>query len=223
MKHCSLCNVDVDTARDFCPLCHNAMDDVSEKTTPEEFPKYKIVGPERSLKNFILKIFLVLSVVIVSACVFINIQTKTIPWSVAVAFVVVYLWVLIAHTIISKSSAFNKVFFELSAISAFLISVNLLFSSTPWFTNFVFPALAMLTTGFLSILQLAKKKKEWVFSFFCIYLLLMIVSAIFLIFKIDGYKLLNTINLIYQLIIIFAYVLFGGKRILSQASRKFHI
>ena len=36
MKHCQMCNVDVDSAYEFCPLCHNAMDDVSEKTTPEE-------------------------------------------------------------------------------------------------------------------------------------------------------------------------------------------
>ena len=56
MKHCSLFNVDVDTSREFCPLCHNAMEDVSVKKTSETFPEYKFVGPERSLKNFILKI-----------------------------------------------------------------------------------------------------------------------------------------------------------------------
>lgn len=225
MKHCSLCGVDVDTSREFCPLCHNDMEDVSEKTEPENFPVYSSEKPQtKSAKAFIIKVFLVLSVLIIASCVFINIETKTIPWSVTVSFVIVYLWVLVAHTIISKSSAFDKVFFELSSICAFLVSINLVFSSTKWFTYYVYPSLAMLATIVLTImLFIVKNKKNWIFSFFCIYLLEMVVSAIFLIFKIDDFMTLNIINLIFQGVVVFAYLLFDGKRIIAELIRKFHI
>lgn len=225
MKRCSLCNVQVDTSHEFCPLCHNAMEEISPKNTPEDFPKYKkLENPERSLKSVAIKIFLILSVAIIATCMFINVQTETLPWSVTVSLVIVYLWVLIAHTIFSHNSAFDKVFFELSAICAFLISVDLVFSSTRWFTHYVYPALSILATIILTILLVCKhNKKDWIFSFFCIYFLTLIVSVIFLIFKIDTFKILNIINIIFQLIVMFAYMLFNFKTILTELSKKLHI
>ncbi len=225
MKHCEMCNVDVDSAYEFCPLCHNAMDDVSEKTTPEEFPKYK--KPEeksRKLKNLAVKISLILSVAIIATCMFINVQTETIPWSVTVSLVIVYLWVLVAHTIMSHNSAFDKVFFELSAICAFLVSIDLVFSTTRWFTHYVYPALSIASTIVLSIMLLCRrKKKEWVFSFFCIFFLVSVVSAIFLIFEIDTFRVLNIINIIFQLVMMFAYFVLNAKTILTELAKKLHI
>ena len=142
----------------------------------------------------IVKIFLILSVAIIATCMFINVQTETLPWSVTVSLVIVYLWVLVAHTIMSHNSTFDKVFFELSAICAFLISIDLVFSSTRWFTHYVYPSLSVASTITLSIMLLCKrKKKEWAFSFFCIFFLVTVVSAIFLIF-ITSYKLLTLIR-----------------------------
>jgi hypothetical protein len=225
MKYCQICKVQADTSKEFCPLCHNAMEEIDEKHTPEIFPEYKKSSPrKKSLKALAVKICLILSVMIIATCMFINVQTETLPWSVTVALVIVYLWVLIAHTIMSHGSAFDKVFFELSAICAFLISVDLVFSSTRWFTHFVYPALSIASTLFLTIMLISRHdKKNWVFSFFCIFFLVAVVSAIFLIFKIDTFKILNIINIIFQLIVMFGYLLFHGRHILAQAARKFHI
>ena len=74
MKHCSICDVDVDSKNEFCPLCHNALDDVSEKETPEMFPEYKEKLSKKSkAKTVIIKVFLILSVFIIAASMFINI------------------------------------------------------------------------------------------------------------------------------------------------------
>lgn len=225
MKYCPICKVHADTSKDFCPLCHNAMEEKSEKTTPEIFPEYKKSSPrKKSLKALAVKICLILSVVIIATCMFINVQTETLPWSVTVALVIVYLWVLIAHTIMSHGSTFDKVFFELSAICAFLVSIDLVFSSTRWFTHFVYPSLSIFSSTLLIIILLCRHdKKNWIFSSFCIFFLVLVVSAIFLIFKIDTFKILNIINIIFQLIVMFGYLLFYGKHILTQAARKFHI
>lgn len=225
MKYCSLCNVQVDTEKEFCPLCHNAMDDLTEKTTLEMFPEYKQPSAKKkSLKKLAVKICLILSVLIIAFCVFINIQTETMPWSVIVAFIIIYFWVLIAHTILSRSSAFDKVFFELSAICAFLVSTNMVFSSTEWFVKFVYPGVSILATIVLTIMLMVRKdNKSWVFSFFCILLLMTVVSLVFLIFKIDSFKIINIINVLFQAVTMFAYLLFDSKTILAEASRKFHI
>ena len=224
MKHCSLCRVDIDSSNEFCPLCHNAVQEESKKTTPEEFPKFQKQKPISKKQKIVTKVFIILSLAVILTCASINILTKTIAWSVTVALSVVYLWVLVAHTIISRDSPFKKVFYQLVSIIAFLISTNIIFGGNSWLTNYVYPSLAMLATAVMTmIIFCSKNRKRMLFGFVTIFVMLVIASLVFLIFKIDTYQTLNIINLIVQAFIIFAYLLFGWKPIMSEASKKFHI
>lgn len=224
MKHCSLCKVDVDSSLEYCPLCHNAISEVSAKKDAEMFPKYEKQEKVSKAKKTVTKVFLLLSIAIIATCVLINIMTKTIAWSVTVALAIVYLWVLVAHTIISRDTPFKKVLFQVIAIVVFLTSTNIIFSSNDWLTHFVYPSLAMLVTAVLAMITFcSKQRKKLLFGFSCIYVLMALVSGVFLIFKIDAYQTLNIINLMVQGFTLMAYLVFGGKTIISEASRKFHI
>ena len=224
MKHCALCDVFIDSKQEFCPLCHNALSETSKKDTPETFPKYSKEVEQKKTKRMVTKVFLILSLAIIVASACINIMTKTIAWSVIVSLGIVYLWVLVAHTIISRDSPFKKVLFQVLSIIAFLTSTNLIFGGNAWLTNYVYPSFAMFVTTVLTmIIFCSKSRKKILFGFFVILVMLALVSGIFLIFKIDSYQNLNIINLLVQGFMIFAYLLFGGKIILTQAARKFHI
>lgn len=224
MKLCENCLVKVDTNLKFCPLCHSHLLEENEKKTPEKFNNKSKEISKKSPKIVVGKIFFILSVLIIAVSVFINITTHTIAWSVIVGLSILYLWVLVAHTIISRDTPFKKVLYHLIALIALLTSTNLIFGGNDWLTNFVYPGLAMLVSIVLSfILLCSKNRKNMVFSFFSIIFLMTIASAVLLIFKIDAFMLLNQINLMVQAIFIVSYLLFGYKTILSEASRKFHI
>lgn len=224
MKICELCNVKVDTNANFCPLCHNHLIEESKKETPEFFENKSKEKEKKSKKIIVGKIFLILSIIASAVSVFINITTKTVPWSVIVVLSIIYLWVMIAHTIMSRETPFKKVLYHLLSLIALLISTNVIFGGNDWLTNFVFPGLAMLVALVLTmILFCSKKRKNIVFSFFCIIVLMLLTSAVLLIFKIDTYRLLNEINLMVGAIFIVSYLIFGYKTILTEASRKFHI
>ncbi len=223
MKYCSLCKVCIDTNKNFCPLCHNALLD-DENKSPQTFPNFSKEKDIKKSKKTVTKIFLILSLAITIACICINVLTKTIAWSVTVALGLVYLWVLVAHTIISRDTPFKKVLFQLIAIIAFLVSTNIIFGGNAWLTNYVYPSIAMMVTVILSMVVFcSKKRKNLLFSFFCIFILMALASVAFLIFKIDTYKIINVINLVVQAFVLFAYLLFAHKIIISEASRKFHI
>ena len=223
MKHCKICGVDVDTFKNYCPLCYGTLEEKCKKNNAEMFDlsSKKTISKTKSL---VLKVFLLISVIVMVACFYINYQTKTQPWSVIVALAVVYLWVLVAHTIMSKSTVFKKVLFQIISVGAILFATNRFFSNTEWFTNFVFPGLSLLCAFvMLFVVFCSKHRKEYIFGFFRVDLLLIVASVLLLIFSADDFRLLNQINIIVQSIISLAYLVFAGRTIKTQASRKFHL
>ncbi len=224
MKHCSICRIEVDTNQAYCPLCYNHLTEVSPKDTPEMFNLEKPSQIKIKRRTQVAKVFLLISIAIIAACVFINIETKTIPWSVVVGLSIVYLWVLIAHTIMGRSAPFTKIMFQLISVIALLTATNKIFSSNDWLTHYVYPALAMAVSMVLCMIVLiSKNRKHLCFSFFCIMTMLLIASIIFVVFKIDTFRILNIVNILLQALVLIAFVLFAGKTLLSEAGRKFHI
>lgn len=223
MKHCKICGVEVDTFKNYCPLCYGSLEEQTEKNNAEMFD----LNSKKQLskaKSLVVKAFLLVSIIITVVCGYINYQTQTKPWSVIVALSILYLWVLVAHTIMSKSTVFKKVLFEVVSIGSILFASNRFFSNTEWFTNFVFPGLALLTAFvMLFVVFCSKNRKEYVFGFFRVDVLLILASILLLAFKTDDFKLINQINIIVQSIIALAYLIFAGKTIKTQASRKFHL
>ena len=223
MKHCKICDVDVDTFKNYCPLCYGSLEEKSEKNNAEMFD----LNSKKQLskaKSLVVKTFLLISIIVTVVCGYINYQTQTKPWSVIVALSILYLWVLVAHTIMSKSTVFRKVLYEVVSVGAILFASNRFFSNTEWFTNFVFPGLALLTAFvMLFVVFCSKNRKEYVFGFFRVDVLLILASILLLAFKTDDFKLINQINIIVQSIISLAYLIFAGKTIKTQASRKFHL
>lgn len=223
MKHCSLCRLEVDTNQEYCPLCYNHLTEISKKETPEMFNLEKPSARQKK-RSIVAKVFLLITLTLLAACVFINIETKTTPWSVVVVLSVLYLWVLVAHTIMSRSTPFKKVLFQLVSIIALLVATNKIFSNNDWLTHYVYPALAMFATCVLSmIVCCSKHRKKLYFSFFSIFALLLTASLIFVCFKIDTFRILNLINILFQAVIMIALMLFAGRSLLTEASRKFHI
>ena len=223
MKHCNLCGVDVDTSKNYCPLCYGSLEEKTAKTDLDMFnTEAKPVVSKK--KILVAKVFLMISVIILTICIYINVQTKTAPWSAIVGFSILYLWVLVAHTIMSRSTPFKKMLMQILSLGALLFATERFFGSAHWFTNFVFPGLAMLAAVVtMFVIFCSKNRKEIIFGFFRVDFLLIIASTLLLIFDVDEYKIINQINIIVQAIICLAYLVFAGKTIKTQASRKFHL
>lgn len=223
MKHCDICGVDVDTEKEICPLCYNRLEEKSPKVTAEFFQTKK-AEKKKSAKKIVAKIFFIISLFVVCTCVYINVKTQTVAWSLVVGLSVLYVWVLVAHTIMSRDTPFKKVLYQIVSIVALLLATNKVFSSNEWLTNYTFPSLAILVTIILTFyIFCSKKRKTVLYSFFSIIILLLIVSALLLGLKVDDFKFLNQINIIFQSIVVVSYLIFGWRDIKNEAIRKFHL
>lgn len=224
MKQCKKCGVNINTNENFCPICYGDLKDVSGENVAGFFAEKKgetIVSKKRKKA---IKILLFLNIFVISALIFINIKTKTEPWSLIVGLSCSYVWALVEHTILSHDTPFRKVFLQVLILSSIAFAINKIYSTTDWITNFVFPSLALAAMLFMAIYVLCdKQRKSKIFGFFMISILLMLVSMVMVVFKIDNFKTLNQINIIAQGLTCFAYILFCGRTILGEASKKFHI
>lgn len=226
MRRCDLCNVEVDTSRKYCPLCFNDLekDDNPEKHTSEFLPRTKNENFEKH-SYFLTRLFLFLSLAIIGVCIFINVLTKGVPWCLLVSLCIVYIWILIEHTILSKRGVFEKILFHVCSIVSILIASNIIAGGGEWLINFVIPSIALATTTILVLISLIGKRhrSQFLLSFFIIYILFLILSIVLLAAHFDTFKILNLINIMYNTLAILGTLLLGFRIIKNESGKKLHI
>ncbi|MBQ8451637.1 MAG: hypothetical protein IJ538_02545 [Clostridia bacterium] len=224
MKHCKLCDLEVKTTSSICPLCYSPLENVEGEETFNPWQSANDIKTEKIKFGLAFKICFFLSLIAISVSIYANVMTRTPAWSAIVGLSILYVWVLVLHTIKSRDNVFRKAFFNIGIILALLFVTNHVFGTSDWLTSYVYPSLAMLVGLALSINLIAsKRRKHYVFSFFCLLLLMLIVSAIILIFKLDPFKVLNQICLIALGLLLGSYLIFAWRTILEETSKKLHL
>ena len=220
MKRCDKCNVEINTDLNYCPLCFNEIEEGVSDT-----PKLYSVStskPKEIIKNHMTrKIFSIISLAVILTCVIINYLTKTPFWSGIVALGIVYLWILVRHTIMSSRSAFEKVFLQVFGILSILILSNYV-SGGDWFVDYVLPSLMSLIIIILNmILFLSPRRKSFEVSFVIIEFFVIVSSIIFM--CISTYNLLHLITLCVVGLSFVGLFIMDGKYLVKELTKKFHL
>lgn len=226
MKYCSRCKINVDGKQTHCPLCFRELSEItngeSERKTPIFIERTKNEN-FTSNTSFLTKFFVFTSICIVTVCALLNAMlTPEIHWAVLVFACVVYLWVLIAHTIISRRSVFEKFLFEILALLFILVASEDVSQDKFWVQSYVFPSIAMGAELVVLMITFIRKDKSWILSFASISILLLISNVLNLIY-LDKYYILSIISIIFSSLSILGYFIFGFNQIKQEFSKKFHL
>lgn len=223
MKHCNHCKVDVDTAENYCPLCYNYFEGGEDPET-EYYLKREHAPRTMKSNHFVAKLFFFISLCVSVICVAINIFAgKQSQWSPIVICSIVYLWILVAHNIMSSRSAFEKVFFQLLGLLLLLYSLERI-SKGDWLFSYVLPSIILAATSVLAMISLiSKSKANFLLSFFIFYIIFFVVSLVFLIFVKDVYRLLYLISVFYTGLIAAGTLIFGNKILRAEITKKAHL
>lgn len=224
MKWCKYCKAEVDTEKTFCPVCFNHLDVKNDESECLYTLRDK---NETTVKTsvFLIKLFIFLSLIAIVACVVVNyLSDKEIAWSLIVVFGICYLWVLIAHTILSRRSVFRKIFLQVVSIVLLLYFTEKL-SVSNWLFPYVFPSISLCVAFVLSMVSfISEKRAYFCAAFTLVFILLGIGSLIILLTGLDKtFRLLNFINILVCAIATLGYVLFGFNAIKSELSKKWHL
>lgn len=223
MKKCEKCNVSVDTNKKQCPLCFSELDGEYEQTMPL-YSDTTYTDNTHKKNRLLMKIFVFITIAAIAICTFVNVLTGlNVFWSALVDVGLLYVWILVRHTIISRRGAFEKIFFQFGAIFALVLTTNWI-SGGEWFWNIFVPSASLLTTtGLLFLLLINKKRSDFALSSFVMSILLVGLSIVLVCLPVDNFKLLNWINIIYTGLFLIAILLFGGKTLKRSLQKNLHV
>lgn len=157
MNKCNHCNVYIDESVSKCPLCQGG---VNRNTKPQNllYPDYININ-NISRRHFILKLELFIAMLIIGACLFINLLTNTKHlWFLYIIGPVLYILLLVNHTILAKAHIGTKILLQVLGISSVLLMTDLVSGYYRWSVNIVIPLLFIATILAVTLMIFIKKK-----------------------------------------------------------------
>ena len=225
MKTCRKCHVSLNTSRTTCPLCHTYLDDNGVKDFYQEYPPYKKILNKNILT---IKILLFITIIAVVASVLINVLTVNKEhasyWSVIVIGGIIFLWVLIGVTIISKRNAVFKIILQSLTVALLFYTIEINSSlESGWSLKYIMPFIisgVIMTSG---VLCLAIPKKAASYSIY-ILVLSIIGIVIFVVNLLKEFEPLwpSITCLAVSGVTILGLFFFGGKPLLEEIKKKMY-
>lgn len=223
MKKCEQCKVNVNTEHNTCPLCFGELVETEGRPSKDLF-KPKVEKVVNKHKEILVKIFLFLSIIAVVASLLVNLLTKPLPlWSLLVVLAIFYCWVLIGHTILSSRSILEKLILQIGTIIGLLFVCEWVSGESKWMVDYVIPSIAILISVILFILAQALKGHKGVMSFFIMICMFVIITGLILILNLSTFKLLNIIAIATEGVCLIGIILFSGKALKTELSKKFYV
>lgn len=224
MKRCTKCNVNIHTDRKTCPLCNEVLTKINDLNEEPVYPKYNYNDPRKSI-FYRLLVFLSWSVIIVSVLTNIaTLKNNNRPWSVYCVAGVIYLWILIRSTILSKNNIAMKLVVQNITSSLLVYLIDYLSGSVGWSLNYVIPALSVAATFSIVIILMIKYIK---YSDYILYL----VSSICLgfvplglyFFKLSTILWPSLASAAFSFVVILGMIVFADRETKSELKKRFHI
>lgn len=233
MKHCKSCHVDIETNRMTCPLCLDNLEEVvsSKPHITEYYQGYE----EKPKKLHLLrKIFLFLSLVTIGICVTVNILTYNESlWSLIVIGSILYLWVLIKGTIMSRRNIALRLWIQAIALGILLYFIQLQNNQVQWVVPYAIPFIMIATMMAITLLIFIKTMRYRDYMMYlilvatigCIPIILTwIKKTRFLFIVQDRFVTWPSICCFgYAIITILGMFIFGDRATKDEFKKRFHI
>jgi hypothetical protein len=222
MNKCDYCHVTVDDSLKRCPLCFKTL---NKKALGENslYPTYDhdIIKKKRSL---IFKLSLFASVAGIGVCTVVNLLAwPGYFWTTYVIVAIIYTWLLVKNTLMSKKHGGIKLLIQLVVVAAMLYIIDFLFGKTNWSVNIVIPFMLLSAITLILIMVLVKRM---LWSDYIGYAIVIIFSG----FAPLILYAIGVATLLWPSIMVAAYAgivflwmwLFRDKQFKSEFTRRFH-
>ena len=136
MKHCITCNVDVATPARLCPLCAGPLV-AGTHSTSAVYPPYRIKH-----YGFVKRLLILLSVIAVGVCAFINVViTQGFWWWLLALTGIVYAWAAVLHAMRRGGNGGGIILMQVVCACALVMLVDLETGWNGWSVTYMLPGI----------------------------------------------------------------------------------
>ena len=222
MKFCNKCKVNVAGSREKCPLCQSELAVLDANGKIEKFPEIK---KKRSKVDGMWRIFLMASIFAIFVCFIVNYQfPQHVFWCKFVAGGVFTSWILLFVLMKKYKNILKCLFYETIVVSTFVVVWDYFTGMHGWSLDFVLPILFILVIVTMGILaKVLKIGPEEHIVYFLSLATFGIIPGFLWMNNIVNFELPSLICIGISFTLIFTLILFEGKKMLQEFSRRLHI
>lgn len=188
--------------------------------------KYPVEAVETSDRyNFVLRLFLFISVVIASTCILINILTFSgIFWSAYVAGTILYIWITVGYPIFAKRKLGQIIVLNTIVTAIYVYSLELATKTKGWGLTYVTPFLFIASTLFITFVILLKRLKWREYAVYQTILVIMgFLPVLFCVFGLVTAIWPSVFSAFYSFITVTGMFIFGDKKYKDELIKRFHL
>ncbi|MGE4548478.1 MAG: DUF6320 domain-containing protein [Intestinibacillus sp.] len=218
MKYCPNCKVSVSGMPARCPLCQSGL---TGEGTMSSFPP----PLQQRTRQFFLRLLIFLSVAGALICVLINtLLPRTGAWSLFVVAGIACLWLSLGVAIRKRRSLLKNITWQAILLSTLAIVWDISTGWRAWSVNFVVPCIFlanMLLTPLLA--RLMRMPTSAYLVYFCLVFTFGLIPAAFLLTGLVSVWLPSFLSVACSGISLLALCVFGGRTMLDELHRRFHL
>ncbi|MGG1633274.1 DUF6320 domain-containing protein [Paenibacillus sp. FSL K6-3182] len=223
MRLCNRCNVSVDDQHDYCPLCSRPLG--NRGNSASEYPSYAKLHQETAVfTRTKLFLFLTISAIVLSITInLLTLQLNPKLWSAIVTTGLIYAWVIVKDTILSKAHIGKKILFHYAILALFLLVIDIFVGFMKWSTTYAIPLFGMAATFMMTLLAIIKKSLwhndiGYLLAMFFISL----CPAILFIFQLADVIWPSVAAIVYSLLTIIGMIIFSDRQFKEEIKKRFH-
>ena len=222
MKFCNKCKVNVAGSREKCPLCQSELGIFDAHGNIEKFPPIK---KRKSKVDIMWRIFLMVSIFAIFICFIVNYQfPQHVFWCKFVVGGVFTSWTLLFVLMKKYKNILKCLFYETSVVSVFVVGWDYYTGMHGWSLDFVLPILFILVIVAMGILaKVLKIGAEEHIVYFLSLATFGIIPGFLWMNNIVNFELPSLICIGISFTLIFTLVLFEGKKMMQEFSRRLHM
>ena len=222
MNYCPKCKLNIGGEREVCPLCQSSLEIDSNKVD-EIFPDIKPVSKKK--RFFVLKLLLLISAFVIIACSTINfILASTGHWALYVISGIACAWFISTIILLQRKNVLKTIFSQTVVIIVLTIIWDWATGKHGWAVDFVIPISVFLATISIAVLSKALKIQVEDYSvYLCNLVLLNCLLILAVALDKVSIRVPTVISIGVNFLIIAIFVVFEGKKILSDLKRRLHI
>lgn len=222
MKTCNNCKVHINDDTNFCPLCHEQLDDLSDTKKKGIYPPFKI---NEHKYHLVSKLVIALSIIVSISAMITNYLTYNgIAWSIISIAAIIYTWILVIHSITNEANIAKKLLEYTIFTSVLVVLIDLMVGYSGWSVNYVIPEFLILSNIGILILMIVNRM-SW-HDYVLYQMILMFFSIILLVLyflNVVGHPLFTLLAASFSLAIFLSTLLFGDKSVKSELKRRFYL
>jgi hypothetical protein len=221
MRYCENCGLHVTGVADRCPLCQGVL--TGEPDGPDRFPA---LPPRPKAPWFALRLLALGTVAAAAICIAVNISFPSHGgWSLVVLAALLTGWLTVGLAIRKRGNPLKAMIWQVFVVSALVLGWDIGTGFSGWSVDFVMPILAMCSLVAMAVLGriLRRQLLEYLFYMVLNILLGLVLPLVLL--------LTGTVRVVYpslacivvSVIALAALLLFRGKAVQSELSRRMHL